>query len=255
MIADSIQLNFSRIALITGASSGIGQAIAIRLAKDGFRVLAHFNSNKSGIETTLQKMKEVSPYRQSPDEQHLALSFDVLDFKAVDVAIKNYKISVLVNNAGIHKDNFALLMSMDDFSDVVDTNLKGAFYLSKLCAKKMLLQKQGSIVNMTSLAGQIGNPGQVNYAASKAGLIAMTKTMAMEFGARGIRVNAVAPGLIETQMISKIPHLEEYKKKIPMERFGRPEEVAGVVSFLVSEDASYITGHTISVNGGLFPSS
>ncbi|MBC7370797.1 MAG: SDR family oxidoreductase, partial [Bdellovibrionaceae bacterium] len=147
-----------------------------------------------------------------------------------------------------------VLMANENFEKVVRTNLFGAFYVSKFLAKKMLLKRSGCIVNMASLAGQTGNMGQVNYAASKAGLIAMTKTMAAELGPRGIRVNAVSPGFIETEMIQNIPQLEAFKKQIPLGRFGTVDEVAGVVSFLCSADAAYVNGHTLSVNGGLFPS-
>ena len=237
----------SKIALVTGASSGIGRAIAVRLAKDGFSVVAHYHQNAKGAEQTL---REMTPFSDACK----LLQFDVGDSAQVEAALREVDVDVLVNNAGIHADGMAALMSDENFERVVRTNLLGPFYLSKLCAKKMLLKRRGCIVNISSLAGQTGNAGQVNYAASKAGLIAMTKTLAMELGPRGIRVNAVAPGLIETEMIQKIPHLENLKKQIPLGRFGQPDEVAGVVSFLCSGDAGYVNGHTISVNGGLFPS-
>ena len=236
----------SKIALVTGASSGIGRAVAIRLAKDGFIVRAHYNSNREGAEITLTELQ-----RHSPDSS--TIQFNVENAAEVEAALKDFDVHTLVNNAGMHADGMSVLMANEIFEKVVRTNLFGPFYISKILAKKMLLKRSGCIVNMASLSGQTGNAGQVNYAASKAGLIAMTKTMALELGPRGIRVNAVAPGLIETEMIQNIPNLETIKKQIPLARFGHVDEVAGVVSFLCSEDASYVTGHTVSVNGGLFP--
>jgi 3-oxoacyl-[acyl-carrier protein] reductase len=238
----------SKTALVTGASSGIGRAIAIRLATEGYNVLVHYNSNAAGAQETMGLLP------QSSEQSHRVLHFDIKNFSQIELAIKDLPVDVLVNNAGFHKDGFALLMNNADFESVVSTNLYGPFYLSKLCGKKMLLKRSGVIVNISSIAGQTGNVGQANYAASKAGLIALTKTMALELGPRGIRVNAVAPGLIETEMISSIPNLEAFKEKIPLRRFGQVAEVAGAVAFLCSDDAKYITGHTLSVNGGLFPS-
>lgn len=234
--------------LVTGASSGIGSAIAKRLAKDGYKILLHYNKQKERAESILLELKEISPL------DHQIIQFDISNSEQVESQLKSFEIQILINNAGIHKDNLMLLMSAENFEQVIQTNLLGSFYVSKVCAKKMLLKRNGIIVNMASLAGQTGNSGQANYAASKAGLIAMTKTLATELGPRGIRVNAVAPGLIDTEMIQNLPHLEEIKSRIPLKRIGMPEEVAGVVSFLCSADASYIQGHTISVNGGLFPS-
>ncbi|MFZ3231634.1 MAG: 3-oxoacyl-ACP reductase FabG [Pseudobdellovibrio sp.] len=238
----------SKTALVTGASSGIGRAIAIRLGQEGYNVLVHYNSNTKGANETLVELQSNS------SGTHAVIQFDTCDYEKIELALQGIKVDVLINNAGYHKDGPSLLMDNQSFQKVIETNLFGPFYLSKLCGKKMLLKRSGTIVNISSLAGQTGNIGQANYAASKAGLIALTKTMAMELGPRGIRVNAIAPGLIETDMISTIPQLEEMKKKIPLGRFGLPSEVAGVVAFLCSNDSSYITGHTISVNGGMFPS-
>lgn len=237
----------SKTALVTGASSGIGRAIAIRLAQDGFTVLAHYNSNADGAAKTLAAITPLAPESRT-------LKFDISDPAQVEQTMKDLEVHTLVNNAGLHLDGMAVLMGNEAFEKVIKTNLFGPFYLTKVCAKKMLLKREGCIVNISSLAGQTGNAGQVNYAASKAGLIAMTKTLAAELGPRGIRVNGVAPGLIETEMIQSIPNLENFKKQIPLGRFGAPDEVAGVVSFLCSKDATYVNGHTISVNGGLFPS-
>ena len=237
----------SKLALVTGASSGIGKAIAFQLAHDGYTILAHYNSSKEKAEQTLMLLRQINPECQ-------LIQFDVSDSAQVERMIEKYPIEVLINNAGIHLDQLTVLMSNTNFENVMKTNLFGPFYLSKICAKKMLQNRNGCIVNISSLAGQTGNAGQSNYAASKAGLIALTKTMAMELGPRGIRVNAVAPGLIDTEMIQSIPNVEEFKKRIPLRRFGKPEEIAKVVSFLCSDSASYITGHTISVNGGLYPS-
>jgi 3-oxoacyl-[acyl-carrier protein] reductase len=237
----------SKTALVTGTSSGIGRAIAIRLAKEGFTIRAHYHSNREGAEKTLTEVVKYAP-------ESSILQFDIANSDEVEKALKDIEVHTLVNNAGMHLDGMAMLMANETFEKVVKTNLFGPFYVTKICAKKMLLNRSGTIVNISSLAGQTGNAGQVNYAASKAGLIAMTKTLAMELGPRGIRVNAVAPGLIETEMIGTIPNIEMLKKQIPLGRFGSPEEVAGVVAFLCSEDATYVNGHTISVNGGLFPS-
>lgn len=243
-----------KLALVTGASSGIGKGIALRLARDGYRVLVHYNSGRTGAENTLASI------RAAGGEGDL-IQFDVGDAAAVEAALEahakefpNLPISVLVNNAGVHNDTLLGIMSNEAFDSVMRTNVNGPFYLMRWCVRKMLRARAGTIVNIASLAGQTGNPGQANYAASKAALIAMTKTLAMEVGTRGIRVNAVAPGLIETDMISEIPQIGEMVKRIPLGRVGTVDEVAGVVSFLCSPDAGYITGHTISVNGGLFPS-
>ena len=242
------------VALVTGASSGIGRAIATRLAHDGFHVLIHYNQNKEGAEVTLSKILKAG---KSGEIVH----FDVKDSSSIENFFDEYLktgedkfISALVNNAGIHEDGLAGLLSNEAFDSVLKTNVYGPFYLMRWCVRKMLRKRRGSIVNIASLAGQMGNAGQINYSASKAALIAMTKSLSQEVGSRGIRVNAVAPGFIQTDMISGIPHLEDIKKRIPLGRFGTPEEVASAVSFLCSQDSSYITGHTISVNGGLFPS-
>jgi 3-oxoacyl-[acyl-carrier protein] reductase len=235
------------IALVTGSSSGIGKAIAIRLAKDGFHVIVHFNSNEIGAASTRAKI-------ESGNGSCELLRFDVKDAAAIEAALKPYsQIDVLVNNAGISKDGLAGLMSDEQFEEVISTNVYGPFYLMRWAVRKMMRVRKGSIINIVSLSGQTGNAGQINYAASKAAVIAMTKSLAMEVGSRGIRVNAVSPGLIETEMTENIPFLEDLKKRIPLGRIGTPEEVAGPVSFLCSKDATYITGQTISVNGGIFP--
>lgn len=240
-------------ALVTGASSGIGKVIALRLANDGYHVLIHYNKNASGAEDTAEKIKAAGGSCE-------VLQFDVKDSASIERVLDGHAkasarpIYALVNNAGIHNDTLLGLMSDTAFDDVMRTNVYGPFFLMRWCVRRMLKARAGVIVNLSSLSGQLGNAGQVNYAASKAALIAMTKSLAQEVGSRGIRVNAVAPGLIETEMIEQIPQLEELKKRIPLGRFGKPEEVAGVVSFLCSSDAAYVTGHTISVNGGLFPS-
>lgn len=241
------------LALVTGSSSGIGRAVAIRLAREGFRVLVHYNRNEKGAAQTLD---EITKNGGSGE----LLRFDTQNKEEIEAALteiwKKYsdlRLDVLVNNAGIHKDTLLGLMSDEQFDSVMQTNVYGPFYLMRFCLRKMMRQRSGSIVNMASIAGQTGNAGQFNYAASKGALIAMTKSLAMEVGSRGIRVNAVSPGLIETEMIQNIPFLDEIKKRIPLGRVGRPEEVAGAVSFLCSADSTYISGVTLSVNGGLFP--
>ena len=233
-------------ALVTGSSSGIGKAIAIRLAHDGFHVLVHYNSDEAGAVDTLARI-------QADGGSGEILQFDVKNSEFIDAFTKERDLDVLVNNAGIAADGLAGLMSDDMFDRVIRTNVYGPFYLMRGCVRKMLRRRSGCIVNVASLAGQTGNAGQLNYSASKAALIAMTKSLSQEVGSRGIRVNAVAPGLIQTDMIEGIPFVDEIKKRIPLGRIGTPEEVAGAVAFLCSKDATYITGHTLSVNGGLFP--
>ena len=243
-----------RTALVTGSSSGIGRSIALRLAKDGWFVLAHYNGNEAGAVDTCTKIEEAGGMAA-------LLRFDVKDSAAIEQALDSFfqanpghALEALVNNAGIHVDGMAGMMSDDDFDCVLKTNLYGPFYLLRYGVKRMLRARKGSIVNIASLAGQTGNAGQINYSASKAGLIAMTKSLAMEVGKRNIRVNCVSPGLIETEMLEGIPFLDKIVERVPLGRLGKPEEVAGAVAFLCSDEAAYITGATLSVNGGLFPS-
>lgn len=245
--------NAESAALVTGASSGIGQAIAQRLARDGHFVIVHYHQNPSGAEKTFSNIIKDGGKAE-------VVQFDVKNRAEIENVLqrlytpeRNLAPVILVNNAGMHRDNLTGMMSDEEFSEVLAANTFGPFYLMRWFVKHMIRRRAGCIVNVSSLAGQIGNPGQINYSASKAALIAMTRTLSAEVGSRGIRVNAVAPGLIETEMIKNFPHLEELKSRIPLRRCGLPEEVAGAVSFLCSQDASYITGQTLSVNGGLFP--
>ena len=243
-----------KIALVTGASSGIGKATAQILARDGFHVLLHFNKNVDGAQQGLDQITEMGGTGE-------LISFDVKNSEDSEKKLEGFfaenpdaQIAALVNCAGIHIDGMAGLMSDEDFDRVQKTNLYGPFYLMRWALKRMIRQRSGSIVNVSSLAGQTGNAGQINYAASKAGLIAMTKTLAMEIGKRGVRVNAVSPGLIETDMLNDVPGLDQMIKRVPLGRLGQSSEVGEAISFLCSEKSSYITGHTLSINGGLFPS-
>lgn len=242
----------NNVVIVTGGATGIGRAISLRLAKDGYCVLIHFNSSTDAARNLVEEITAsgLSAY---------SLSFDVRDRKAAEEGLTAFfnehsELSLygLVNNAGITKDGLVGLMSDQDFSDVIETNVYGAFYLMRWAVKKMLLKRSGAIVNMSSISGQTGNAGQFNYSASKAAVIGMTKSLAQEVGRKGVRVNAVAPGVIETKMTEDVAFFETIKNNIPMKRFGKSEEVASVVSFLLSSDASYVTGQTISVNGGLY---
>lgn len=239
-----------KTALVTGGSRGIGRAVSLKLAKDGFFVLINYLSNETQAQKTLEAIKEQGGHGE-------LLKFNVADRAEVRKAIESWKtanpgrfIEVLVNNAGIRKDN--LLMSMDDseWDCVIDTNLNSLYSVTSAVIRDMMYNKSGRIVNITSLSGISGLPGQMNYSAAKAGMIGATKSLAQEVGRRNITVNAVAPGFIHTEMIEGIDE-KEFRRLIPLGRFGNADEVAGVVSFLVSDAASYITGEVISVNGGL----
>ncbi|MBM3191852.1 MAG: SDR family oxidoreductase [Chlamydiae bacterium] len=242
------------IALVTGSGSGIGKAVGIRLAKDGFHVILHYNNNSLGAQDALEQINKMGATAE-------LIKFDITKPNEIEDSLQTLFSDkatrapyALINNAGRNIDNLTGMMTDGEFDKVIRTNLYGPFYLLRWCVKRMIRDRRGSIVNIASLAGQTGNVGQINYSASKAGLIGMTKSLALELGSRNIRVNAVAPGLIETEMIKDIPGLEDFKTRIPLKRLGTPEEVAGAVSFLCSTDSTYITGHTVNVNGGIFPS-
>ena len=250
-----------KIIAVTGASSGIGRKIAIELARSGFGIIAHFNKNEKGIEQTLNEISQienpVTVWKWQQDltkVDELENSFENFLQKMSEAATVPLQIYGLVNNAGIHRDSLLGAMPNSAFEEVLTTNLMAPFVLTRTVVRKLIRTRCGVIVNITSLAGQLGNPGQANYSASKAGLIAMTKTLAMELGSRNIRVNAVAPGFIDTEMLDKDLIPQDLLKRIPLARIGSAEEVANVVSFLCSEKSSYITGQTIGVNGGLLPS-
>jgi len=240
-----------RYALVTGGSRGIGRAICIKIVSLDFHVLVNFKSNEKEALQTLALIKQVGGNGD-------ILKFDVSDPNQVDDAINSWNdehkdefIEVLVNNAGIRKDILLMWMENHHWHDVLDTNLDGFFYVTRAVLKNMLARKYGRIINMASLSGLRGYPGQVNYSASKAAIIGATKALAQEIGKRNITVNAVAPGLIRTDMTKDLNEME-LKSMIPLNRFGLPEEVAEVVCFLASEKSSYITGEVISVNGGLY---
>ncbi len=241
----------NHFALVTGASRGIGKAIAVELAKSGFHVLINF---KSGIEAANDTLKIIE------DEGGKAslLPFDAASKESVRNALSQWKethpeehIYCLVNNAGITRDNLLVFMEDEQWESVINTNLNGFYYLTRSLIQDMILNKEGRIINIVSLSGLKGQPGQVNYSASKGAIIAATKALAQEVGKKKITVNAVAPGFISTDMTSELPE-QELKKMIPLNRFGKAEEVAHLVAFLASPKAAYITGEIIQINGGLY---
>ena len=238
-------------ALVTGAGRGIGRAVAVRLAETGYRILINYLSNAAAAEQTLAAIRE----RGGDGE---LLPFDVADKQAVDSALDAWRaahpdafIEVVVNNAGIRRDGLLMWMPEEDWYRVVRTNLGGFFHVTQPLLKDMLVRKAGRIVNVVSLSGLKGLPGQTNYSAAKGGLIAATKALAQEVAKKRVTVNAVAPGFIRTDMTADLDEAA-LRKTIPAGRFGEAEEVADLVAFLVSERASYITGEVISINGGIF---
>lgn len=240
-----------RYALVTGGSRGIGRAVCVSLVSLGYHVLVNYISNDAEAENTLALVKEAGGTGD-------LMKFDVSDPFRVDEALNKWHeqhndeyIEVLVNNAGIRKDMLMIWMENDNWRDVLSTNLDGFFYVTRALVKNMLVRKYGRIVNIVSLSGIKGMPGQVNYSAAKAAIIGATKALAQEIGKKNVTVNAVAPGFIKTDMTKDLNE-SELKGLIPLNRFGRPEEVAEVVCFLASEKSSYITGEVISVNGGLY---
>ncbi|MCQ2335172.1 MAG: 3-oxoacyl-ACP reductase FabG [Paludibacteraceae bacterium] len=238
-------------ALVTGASRGIGRAIAMRLAQDGFQVIINYRSNDAEAEHTLAAIQEAGGQAE-------LLKFDVSDAEAVEQNLTAWQaahpddyIAVLVNNAGVRKDELMVFLGNEDFENVLKTNLFSFFYVTKALVPTMIRHRFGRIVNMASLSGLKGLPGQTNYSASKGGLIAATKALAQEVAKKKITVNAVAPGFVKTDMVDGLPE-DQLKMMIPAGRFGEPEEVASLVSFLCSKQASYITGECININGGLY---
>ncbi|MCF7870527.1 MAG: 3-oxoacyl-[acyl-carrier-protein] reductase [Candidatus Omnitrophica bacterium] len=238
-----------KVVVVTGAAQGIGKQIAYQFAKEKAKVVL-FDLDQSKLKAAKEELTALTECELYPvNVTNLEKLADVID-KVID---KFSKIDILVNNAGITKDNLALRLSEDDWDQVLEVNLKGAFLASKVVLKKMLKQRSGKIVNISSIIGIVGNPGQSNYSASKAGLIGLTKSLSKEVGARGINVNAVAPGYIETKMTENLPDKvkEEMLKRISLKKFGSPKSVADAVLFLSSESADYITGQVIVVDGGM----
>jgi len=240
-----------RYALVTGGSRGIGRAVCIKLVSLNLKILINYKSNEQ------EALETLAMIRQSGGDGEL-MQFDVSDASQVESAIniwneqhKDEYIEVLVNNAGIRKDVLLMWMEDDQWHDVINTNLNGFFYLTRALLKNMLVKKYGRIINMVSLSGLKGLPGQVNYSAAKAAVIGATKALAQEIGKKNVTVNAVAPGFIKSDMTRDLNE-NELKSMIPLNRFGLPEEVAELVCFLASDKSSYITGEIISINGGLY---
>jgi 3-oxoacyl-[acyl-carrier protein] reductase len=240
------------IALVTGASRGIGRAIAVDLARHGSYVIVNYSSSPEAAQETLNQIREVG----SDGE---VIKFPVQDSQAVEDAFDGIKsrhgrLDILVNNAGISRDGLVLRMKDEEWLATLDVNLNGAFFCSRAAARLMLKAKKGRIVNISSVVGEMGNAGQVPYVSSKAGLLGMTKALAKELASRGVTVNAITPGFIETDMTSALDEKlrEEHMKAIPLGRYGQADEVASLVSFLASEQAAYITGQVIGINGGMY---
>lgn len=240
-----------KYALVTGGSRGIGRAVCIALAEEGYSVIINYVSNKDAAQ-------EVKDIIESKGQSAELLAFNVADAQAVEEALNSWQerhpdeyISVLVNNAGIRMDNVLVFMQDNQWNDVINTTLGGFYNVTKYLVKYMMTKRYGRIINMASLSGLKGLPGQTNYSAAKAALIGATKALAQEVAPRKVTVNAIAPGFIASDMTKDLDE-KALKSMIPVGRFGKPEEVAAVVTFLASEKASYITGEVISVNGGLY---
>ena len=240
-----------KVALVTGAAQGIGKAVALLLAQNGADIVVS--------DINLEKAEETAKEVQTLGRKALAIKVDVAKLDDVEKMVgaiwaRFGQVDILVNNAGIARDKLILRMTEEDWDAVLNINLKGTFNCTKAVVRHMSKQRSGKIVNIASVVGEMGNAGQGNYAASKAGVIGFTKTIAREFAQRGINVNAIAPGYIETPMTDSLPDKakEELKRLIPMDRLGKPEDVAEAVLFLVSEASSYITGQVLNVNGGIY---
>ena len=240
-----------KVAVVTGASRGIGRQIARTMAREGAIVIVNYNGSAAKAEEVVKEITDAGGQAE-------AIQCNVSDYAAsqefLSSVISKYKrIDILVNNAGITRDNLLMKMSEEDFDAVLDTNLKGAFNCTKHVSRQMLKQRSGRIINISSVSGVAGNAGQANYCASKAGVIGLTRSVARELGSRGITVNAIAPGFIETEMTEVLP--EDVKKsmgdQIPLKRFGKTEDVAEMAAFLASDKAAYVTGQVICVDGGM----
>ena len=227
--------------LVTGATGSIGEEIVKEYAKNGFFVYIAYNNNHQKAQNLLEEI----------DNKGELISFDIKDKESIKNSLENIDVDVLINNAGIIKDNLFFFMSDDEWEDVINTNLNGNFYITKIISKNMMMNKRGSIVNIASISGVSGNAGQANYSASKGGIIALTKTLCLELGRYNIRVNALAPAIIESEMTKDIPNLKEMKKAIPLGRFGTANEVASCAYF-IGVDATYISGEVLNISGGMF---
>lgn len=226
--------------LVTGATGSIGEAIVKEYAKNGYFVYIHYNKN---IEKATELLEKI-------DNKGEIISFNMQDKNSIRSALENLDVDVLINNAGIIKDNLFFFMDDNEWEDVINTNLTGLFYVTKVISKNMMMNKRGSIVNVASISGIVGNSGQANYSASKGGVIAFTKTLAIELGRYNIRVNALAPGIIESEMIEKIPNVNELKKAIPLKRFGKAQEVA-TCAYFMGVEATYVSGEVLNISGAM----
>ncbi len=239
-----------KVCLVTGGSRGIGRGICMELARDGAHIIVNYSSDEKAAAEAVSEVKRLGTKARM-------YKADVSSFVQVSKMIEDVyneftRIDVLINNAGVAKDTLILRMTEEDWNKVIDINLKGIFNTSKACVKYMVKQKEGKIINLSSIVGIYGNAGQVNYAAAKAGIIGFTKSLAKELGSRGITVNAVAPGFIKTDMtLSLLNKDTKISDKIPLKRIGTPEDVANVVAFLASKKADYVTGQVLSIDGGL----
>lgn len=250
MASATDQMMQDQVAIVTGASRGIGRSVALALAAVGAKVAVNYARSSTAADEVVAEI-------EANGGSAIAVQADVSQSDQVDVLIKTVtdkwgRVDVLVNNAGITRDTLLLRMKLEDWQAVIDLNLTGVFLCTKAVSKLMLKQRSGRIVNIASVAGQMGNPGQANYSAAKAGVIGFTKTVAKEFASRGVTVNAVAPGFIATDMTHELTNTEEILKYIPLGRYGEAEEVAGLVRFLAADPAAaYITGQVMNVDGGM----